>query len=312
MIKEYVFPFILLFVLGLIGDKFKLFVKTNKLDNDYMMVQKFLIGNKDLYFKSKPIIWIHLNNDIDNIKDTYLDLTIKSIINKCNNSFNICLINDNDLSNLVNYNINLSYVGDPFKSKLRQLLISKLLYNKGGILIPSSFICLKDMVDIYNVNTSNNMMFVGEFINRSISSDIEDFYPNTKLIGCRKECNMMKLYIQYLEKIISNDNVDESNFLNSSGRWCKKMINKGYINLISAQNIGVKDKYGKQVGIDRLFKNSYIEFIDNINGIYFSNKELLNRTSLGWVYKLSSKDILKSNTLFGKLILLSIANINMI
>lgn len=306
MIKKYVYPLILLFIIGFIGDKFKLFIKNDKLHHDYNMVHKYLIGEKELYCKSKPIIWIHLNYDTYNLKDTYLNLTINSIINKCNNSFNICLINDNDLSKIFNNIVDLNYVGNPLKSKLRELLISKLLYNNGGMLIPSSFICFKDMINMYNINTSNDMMFVGEFINRSVSSDIKGFFPNTKFIGCRKKCNMMKLYIDFLEKLISNDNVDESNFINSTGSWCYNMIYKGYINLIKAQHLGVKDKSGKQIGIDRLFEDSYIELHDNAIGIYFSNEELLKRTSLGWVYKLSYKDIINSNTFFGKLLLLNI------
>ena len=75
---------------------------------------------------------------------------IKSIINKCGSDFNICLIDDSTFSKLIpGWTTDFSTLADPIKSNIRNLALARLLYNYGGFLIPSSFICLRNMFSLY-------------------------------------------------------------------------------------------------------------------------------------------------------------------
>ena len=79
-------------------------------DEHYKVVREYLLNDHPLVNKKKPLLWIHLDYRINsrdwisfnsrnsnNLNQPYLFLTIKSIVDKCGNDFNICIIDDNTL-----------------------------------------------------------------------------------------------------------------------------------------------------------------------------------------------------------------------
>ena len=241
---KYVGSVTALFVMSLLYNKYK---KTEELDEEtkqYNLVRKYLLNHSSLAQSKKPILWIHMNYEInarnwssfgsrnsDELNQPYLYLTIKSIIDKCGESFNICIIDDNSFSKIIpGWVIDLNMTSEPIKSKLRELALARLLYNYGGILVPRSFICIQNLHNLYKDGINNSIngdVFIGEFIDHSISSSQRQFSPNSKLMGCIKKSNVMAEYVQYLERLISTDFTNENNFIGDNNKWFqeKKLMN---------------------------------------------------------------------------------------
>jgi hypothetical protein len=294
-------------------------VKTDEEMEQYAIVKKYLLNDSSLAQSKKPIIWIHMtyetnarwwpsfnsrNNDC--LNQPYQYLTIKSIIDKCSEDFNICLIDDETFPKiLAGWAIDLKMVADPIRTKLRQLALAKVLYNFGGMLLPSSFLCFQNLKQIYTTYTTNEKMFVGEMLSRESTANQVNFFPSTKFMGCNKECLLMKEYVTYLEMLNSTDYTDESNFLGSYGRWCYDKILKKEMNLITAEELGIKDSIGLPITIERLMGNTYIDLSGKIQGLYIPSDEILKRTAFQWFARLSAKQALASDTAIGKYLVIN-------
>jgi hypothetical protein len=57
--------------------------------------------------------------------------------------------------------------------------------------------------------------------------------------------------------------------------------------------------------VDNLLSNDYIDLYPKAYGIYIPSKEILNRRHYEWFARLSPKQVLESNTIIGKYILLA-------
>ena len=111
--------------------------------------------------------------------------------------------------------------------------------------MPSTFICFEDFYDAYIEGTAGHKMFIGEFVNRSISSTNYEVYPNTRLMGCVKNCPQMEKYNNYLERNISSDYTNESVFSGDYADWCKTEVENNNIRLIRAEMLGALDTSNK-------------------------------------------------------------------
>ena len=286
------------------------------MENDYNLVNKFLISDNDLAQGNKPILWIHLNYEVNardwksfysrntrQLNQPYHYITIKSIIDKCGNDFKICLIDDDSLSILLpKWTVELNKVSDPIKSKLRELALAHILYNYGGCIVPGSMKCYKSLIDMYNENTRDNKLFVGEFLNHAEHSDKQLLSLNTRLMGCNAECDIMKDYINYLSNTISRDYSNESIFNGESSEWLFENLNK--INVIPSELLGVIDVSRDPITIERLMGKTYIDLNPNIIGLYIPEKELLQRTKYEWFVRSNVNQILSGNYALSKLLLI--------
>lgn len=319
---NYIFSLAVLFGMGILYDKFKSKVKSNNDIEQYDVVKKFLLNESLGYKANKPIMWIHIVYDInsrwwpsfesrnnDCLNQPYQYLTIKSIIDKCGEDFNVCLIDDDTFAKLMpNWRIDMRAVADPIRSKLRQLALAKLLYTFGGFVLPSSFLCFHNLKSVYDTGTDfGTKMFVGELADRTTTSSQVNFFPNTKFMGCAKDCALMREYIAFLEPLISTDYTNESDFLGAYGHWCYKKITapQSEMNVITAEQLGVQDNQGKQITIETLIGNTFIELSPKALGLYIPADEILRRTAFQWFARLSAKQALESDTMIGKHLLIS-------
>ncbi len=308
---------LVLMAVGMLYEKYKGYIDDDEEIKHYELVRKYLLNDSSLAQSKRPIIWIHLNyeqnsrhwlsfgsRNSDDLNQPYLHLTIKSIIDKCGEDFNICLIDDDSFANILpGWNIDLHLVADPVKDKLRQLALAQVLHSFGGMLLPSSFICFDNLNKVYNSKTKGDKMFVGEFADNNSTSVSHNFYPSTKIMGCEKNNKVMAEYIQFLQNIISQDYTDESNFLGCYGRWCNEKISTNEINLITADILGIKDRTNKVINVERLIGNSYIDLCSNVVGVYVPHDEILKRTSIQWFARLSAKQSLEADTNISKYLL---------
>lgn len=321
-IPKYILFFIGMVVLSHIYKK--LLKSEDQINSDYYykMVDQYLITNENLGNNNKPFLWIHLHNNnaiipetnsrswlsflsrnSNNFNQPYQYLTLKSIIEKCNDDFNICLIDDNSFKKIIpEWTIDLNSVASPIKNHLRLLALSNLLYIYGGVLVPSSLICFKSLKPLYDEN--DKKMFVGEFVNKACTNtNYVDFMAAPHLMGCNKNNNEMKEFIEYLEILNSTDFVAEMDFLGKPNQWLQNKCSKNEISLINGSLLGIKNNDNKRIFVDDLINPNFINLHDNAFGLYIPWDELINRTSLEWFVRLSPQQVLESNTFIGKQLL---------
>ena len=290
--------------------------------DDYTFIQKYLLSDNieaKLKKYSKPILWIYINYEYNSRKwasfgsrsstdlnQPYLYLTVKSIIQQCNDSFHICLIDDNSFMKLLpKWKIDMNIISNPLKSYMIDLGITKLIYKYGGMRIPPSFICMKNLDSLYEEGTKHNYPFFCETVNRNISSIYNDFCPSLDFMGANKKNSIIGHLVHFMEKEISQDYTDEIKFLGSFDTWCQYYKKHKKINIIDGSLIGTKTTSYKQILIDDLLTNNYIEISKNIYGIYIPEKELMKRINYNWFLRMSPKQVLQGNMIISKYLLLA-------
>jgi len=315
--------FILFFILIVLGFLYKRFedkrMREENQDN-YDAIQKYLLDDIHLGKSKKPILWIHVPYEYNSRKwlsfgsrssfdlnQPYLYLTVRSIIKECEKSFTICIYDDQSFAKLLpEWNIDLSRLSDPILSNMRTLGTMKLLYKYGGLVCPLSFVCMKDLIGMYEKGTRGHKMFLCETVDRNSTSNVRNFYSSISFCGAPKECETVADFCHYIQTVSSDDHTAESVFLGQYDRWCMKRIEEGKINLIEGVEIGTKTIHDKQILLDDLMSNHYLDLYKGTYGILIPSKELLNRTYYGWFTRMSPKQVLESDTIIGNYLLLSI------
>jgi hypothetical protein len=329
--RHYIIPIIVLVATSFLYDQYKIKIEKDDEFKNYDLVKKYLLNGSSLAKSKKPIIWVHVQSETNSrhwknfssrntsdINQPYLYFTLKSIIDKCGSDFNICVIDDNTFEKIIpGWSVEMKLLADPMKSKIRDLALAKIVYYYGGMIVPSSFLCFKSLIPIYNEGVKNDSMFVCEMLSRSIVSSIVDFFPSSKIMGCVKNCGKMEKYVNHLEILVSNDFTDESNFIGECEKWLFSEIRKprdrdtktddGSIRLIKSEALGLKDEKGHAITIEMLMGNTYVQLSNEAIGVYIPSDEIAKRVKYEWFCRLSSKQVLESETIIGKLILTSIA-----
>jgi len=261
----------------------------------YQLVSDYYIGDK--LHSTKPILWIHTSNEINarqwesfysrtstNLNQPYLHITMKSIYDKCHESFNICLIDDDVFRKLLSWNIKLDDLADPIKSHYRQLGLSMILYYYGGMVVPQSFLCKKDLIDIYKSNT----MFVTEEVNRTTLS--ERYVPGLKMMGCKRKNPLMKQCVDFQETLYKNK-TSSMEFQGCVQTW----LSTCGCTIVEGDLIGIKKRKTKQpVTLRDLLGTQELDLPMNLYGIYVPREEILSNTKYEWFARMSPEQILAS------------------
>lgn len=314
---KYIFSTILLLAAGMIYDKYKDTIANDDESRHYELVRKYLVKDSSLARSKLPIIWIVVDYEYNarswqsfysrstyDINQPYMFLTIKSIIDMCGDDFNICIIDDTSFKDIIpGWTVDMTRVASPIRCKLRDLAMARLLKTYGGMILPPTFLCTKNLADMYYTETCGGKMFVTEQIdNNSTASNIQ-YFPSKTIMGCAKGCDILNEYIQYLEQIVSSDYTAESEFLGSQDRWLAIMVEKGHINIIKANLIGVSDLEGKPVVLERLMGNTYIDFVPTALGVLLPSKQILERSAFNWFARQSVRQALACDNVASKLLL---------
>lgn len=284
--------------------------KNETYDDNYSLVKNYLVRDINIS-KGRPILWIYVPSvpnsrkiktfgDGTNtmINQDYLYLTIKSIINN-NPSFTICVIDNYSFNKLLpGWEYDLNAMSQPILNNMLQLAFSKLLYMYGGIIVPLSFLCFKDLTPLYNYGTQNGI-FICENVNKSIRD--EKFSPDPTFMGCLPNDPTMFQYSLFCETIIS-DTSAESTFLGVHSNW----FYRKNVTIISGEKIGIKTS-DTQITVEHLLSTTPISLSKDAYGIYISETEILQKHNCEWFARLSKKEVLMGNTNIQKYILLTSA-----
>ena len=314
------FPlFGILIVLGVLYKRFEDKRIRSEEGDTYEAIQKYLLDGDTLGKSKKPILWIHVPYEYNSrrwlsfgsrssfdLNQPYLYLTVRSIIKQCDQSFTICIIEDTSFKRLLpEWNINMTSISDPILSNMRMLGMMKLLHSYGGMVCPLSFVCLKDLNEMYIKGTRGDKMFVCEVVDRNVTSTDMDFYPNLSFCGAPKHCETVRELCNFIQRTASHDYTADVKFLGEYDKWCKQRIENGRINLIDGAEIGTKTVEDKQIIIDDLMSNHYLDLYQGAYGILIPADEVLSRKKFEWFARMSPKQVMESDTIIGNYILLS-------
>ena len=321
-IINFVLLSIFIIALGILYQKY-LDKKMQSFDaNDYSDIQKYLLKDTRYLLESdKPILWIHIPYEYNSrdwldfgsrssfqLNQPYLYLTTKTIIKNCDQSFKIVIIDDNTFEKLIpDWSVNLNILSDHMKCYMRQLAITKLIYNYGGLNVPISFLCFRDLIGLYNRGISDDNMFVCENYDTNITSTNKLFYPNAHFIGAKKENQIIREFINFMEITISDDYTAQTKFLGEFDKWCDKKIARGKVRLIPGTDVGTKTIDGEPILIENLLGDDYINFYGKSYGIWIPDREILKRRHYEWFARMSPEQIFESQFILAKYFVLSLA-----
>jgi hypothetical protein len=316
---KYIFVLILLFVFGYFYDNYRKMEITQDKLGEYELIKKYLLNDSTLARTNKPILWVHVTFETNarwwasfgsrNTKcfnQPYQYLTIKSLVDKCGESFNICLIDDKTFNKIIpGWSTKVANLPNPLRPHLRELAMAKILYYYGGMTVPSSFICMKNLKPLYNKGTSAAPMFCGELPTKSVVSTYTEFFPSHLIMGCNKNCALMEQYVNYLERLISNDYTNEMEFTGETNKWLYEQVRQRKVMPLDAKYFGTKTVEGNPVLIDDLLSDDDDFQIPNCAyGVYIPQNEILLRTNYQWFARLNAEQVLTSNTLIARYLLL--------
>jgi hypothetical protein len=321
LVANYIILFVILISLGILYQKYLEKQSRNGSFDNYGEIKKYLLKDKALDKSKKPILWIHIPHEYNSrnwlnfgsrssteLNQPYLYLTVKSIIKKCDESFKIVLIDDDTFEKLIpNWNINMALIGDPIKIYIRQLAIAKLIYNYGGLNVPISFLCFKDLLGLYNKGTNHNNMFVCENYDMNVTSTTKLFYPDARFMGAHKNNETVREFINFMEMKITEDYTDQINFLGEFDSWCNQKITNGKMRLIPGTDVGIRTINDEPVTVDTLLSEDYINFYGKMYGIWIPDKQILKRRHYEWFARMSPDQIFKSQFILAKYFVLALA-----
>jgi hypothetical protein len=305
---------ILLIVFAIISQylyrSYKLTEELFESNEHYQLVSDYFIGEQ--MSKRKPILWIHTSTELNarnwdsfysrsnkKLNQPYLQITMKSIYDKCKDSFNVCLIDDDIFRRLLSWNIDLEDLAEPMKSHYRQLGMSMLLHSYGGMIVPQSFLCVKNLMDLYHQGLSKHSMFVVENTTRD-SHLVETYYPDTRMMSCKKGSLCMKQLIEYQEALYK-DKTNQPDFEGNIRIW----LNSNELTILDGKEIGLKKINGTPVLLEELLGTEHIELPATTYGVDLPQSELLSRSKYSWFARMSTDQILKSHLLIAKYMLAS-------
>ena len=321
LITNYIILFVILIALAILYQKYLEKQSATANFDDYGEIKKYLLKDKTLDKSKKPILWIYIPHEYnsrqwlsfgsrssDELNQPYLYLTVKSIIKNCDQSFNIVLVDDGSFEKLIpNWSINMSRLADPMKSYVQQLAIAKLIYTYGGMSVPISFLCFRNLIGLYNRGTNDDTMFVCENYDTNVTSTTHLFYPNVGFMGAKKENETVKMFIEYIQRTISQDYTDQANFLGDFDKWCQQKVVNGKMRLIPGTDVGTRTIEDEPVTVETLLGEDYIHFYPKMYGIWIPDKEVLRRRHYEWFARMSPEQIFQSNFILAKYFVLALA-----
>jgi hypothetical protein len=316
-ISFYVFVIGILFLCLFVGQKWKNIMYTDNSKDEYAMIKDYLLNDSPLYGYNRPKIWIHSTYDINarkwknfqsrnstDLNQPYLYLTVQSIIRHCGNDFHVCLIDDESFLKLIpNWDIDLVSVAEPMRSQFRDIAMLQLLYNYGGFVVPNSFLCTKNLIDIYteNIGSSSGEWFVVE--SRTNTKDNNPFLPDITFTGSNKNNETILSFITVLKSKWNGHFSQEMEFQGFKNHWLINQLQQHPTNikLVNGEYFGIKKQSGKPILLDDLMEEAFLDVnMTKIYGIYIPKDELLKRPKYQWFAILPYEDVLNSNIILSK------------
>jgi len=280
------------------------------------MIQMYLLNESPLYGNNKPKLWIHTKYERNarfwksfqsrsstDLNQPYLHLTVQSLVEKNNQDFHICLIDDDSFEKLLpswKQDKALRNFPEPERSHQRLVGLMQLMYYYGGVLVPDSFICCRPLLPLYESAVKASVPFVTERLNRSKNilhemKEKQEFLADTYFMGCKKNDAVLLDYIEFLRDQNRSLHIHaEHDFLGHPSWWMENAVRERRATLLDGDVIGVKKRNGEAITLEDLLQEEPLDISGEVFGVYLPENELLTRTAYQWFTVMSGKDILHS------------------
>ena len=314
----------IVFSVSFIGKRAQSALSSN--DDESDLIRKYLLNDSPLYGYNRPKLWIHTKYEYNarkwksfgsrsttDLNQPYIHITVKSIIHHCGNDFNVCLIDDDSFSQLVpNWNVDIRNIPEPFKEHYREQAFAELLYIYGGMFVPNSFVCMTNLMPMYQQGTQLNKPFVCETVNKfpNLISDQRwnKFTSSTQFMGSNKRVPEMRAFVEYMkQRNASNHFSAEADFFAYTSKWLNNEVILGHFNLIDGLYIGVKTLDGKPILLEHLMEEQSLNLCPTRSyGVYIPACDVLKRTKYQWFAVMSSSELFKTNMIITKYLIASL------
>jgi len=310
---NYLIGFVGITLVGIWYERWRKSTETKQQQETYNLVREYLINDSSLANSSKPILWVHVPREMNarhwlsfnsrmtnEINKPYLYLTIKSIVDKCGGSFNICLINDDTFGKILpGWLIDLNEVAEPTRHRLRTMALARTLFYYGGLVVPPSLLCFTNLFDAYNKALSGGKdAMVGELLDNNVTSEDFIYAPSSKIMGCVKGSKTMESFDNMLMLLISRDYTDQPTFLGQCSQWWTEQVIAGNAGMIDAEQLGVQTSNGP-LTIEMLVGSTYYPVSCKAIALYVPEEEFSRRLNVRWFERQSVEQVLSGDYLLG-------------
>jgi hypothetical protein len=298
-------------------------------NDEYTLIKKYLLNESPLYGFNKPKLWIHSKYEVNSrqwqsfqsrsttdLNQPYLHLTIRTIINHCSKDFNICLIDDNSFARLIpSWDIDLASVAEPLKSHYREIGMLQLLYYYGGMIVPNSFLCMRNLKPLYDQNIKSYSGKIVPFACEKVNNGVVDnknpqiFVPSMYFMGAKKNDETVLQLVEYLKSRNMNPHfTQEVDFNGDTSKWIHTAVNNGQITRVDGRDVGIKTTEGKPILLENLMEEDYLALDTGTYGIYIPADEILKRTKYQWFAMVPSEEVFNTNAIIAKYLMSSIVD----
>jgi len=284
--------------------------------DEYELIRKYLLNDNPLYGFNRPKLWVHTKYEYNarvwknfgsrsshDLNQPYIHLTVKTLINHCGKDFNICLIDDESFQQLIpNWTTKLSAIPEPQRQFHRQLAMMELVHMYGGLVVPNSFVCVKNLFPMYkDTLDKNNRPFVVEQVNPYVSRSKKTFVPNPAMLGANKRDPVIQSLCEYLKQVCNRPMLgsDQLEFSGLISQWCTEKMT-----LLDGIYVGAKTSHGKTVVLEDLMQQKELDVPDDLlYGVVIQADALLTRPKYQWFAALPTEEVLKVNCVASRLLL---------
>lgn len=282
-------------------------------END--IIRKAFINETQLNKATKPILWIHIpysknariwddfySRSTDNLNLPFMYLTIKSIIDQNASDFHVCLIDDDSFNKLIpKWSVDMEHIEYTAKNKYRTLGMLKLVEHYGGLVVPSSFVCMKSLKPLASsVSMSGAPFFFETYAKyQNNSSEItNEKTPMLQFFGAPKNDEVFRKVAYMMETMILDDDTDEMNMTEQFQNYVKSLVRTKEIYLFDGKYIGQKnDKMEPIMMEDLLNESTDCNIHEEYYGIHIPFEAIMLRHKYMWFTSETIGGILSGNYL---------------
>jgi hypothetical protein len=326
-IRNYVILFAIVAISSYFGNQLKWLGNDYDQNEENDLIRKYLltdVDNEALQKNKKPNLWIHttyatnarkwksfFSRNSTDLNQPYIHLTIKTIIQHCGDTFNICLIDDESFSQLIpEWNVYVSTMAEPYRHRVRDFGMALLLYNYGGMVVPNSLICFRDLGGLYAHGITGDKPFVCEQLNRVSNLKIHDktlrFLPDSYVMGGKKGDSTLGEWVKYLNLHVNEPHFQsQDEFVGNSARWFLDAIDRGKMNLVGGENVGIKTPNREAIFLEQLMEENELNLDPMCYGVYVPADEVLKRTKYQWLAYMSLDELLKTRIILAHYLIIA-------
>jgi hypothetical protein len=316
------FAFSVLALASYVGNTFKQKF-SERTDDEYDIIRTYLLNESPLYGMNKPKLWIHSKYEVNardwknggrnttQLSQPYLHLTIQSIIDHGGDDFHICLIDDHSFSKLIPaWAANVATLAEPMRSQFREYGLMTLVFLYGGMLVPNSFVCTRNLKSLYDDGLRQGRPFVCEAINRTTNMVEQKhrllFIPDLYFMGAKRDDDVMRELVEWLKtKCAGTHFSDQRRFLGESNHWSMKRMT-----VLGGEKIGIKTTKRQQILLEDLVSDGFLDIPTDSYGVYIPGDEVLLRPNYKWLAYVSKGELLASDIAIAKYLKTSMIDAN--